>query len=408
MWLEIHGWVRDLNEVHIDHLGSVWGHWRRGLRSPELNLRQLRRFEARIEAHVDALVLAGHEAQEELQAALAGELDLDARAAADALLAGALADGPERVLDALLAAATPERCDTLLHALQLRSRPATLAALERRGPKIPPALQLARRLARAAAGKPTLEVEGLELRALRGLDGALGDWAWRATASEKAERLERAELEATLATAKPARRELAFAAAFARGESWALELARSHAEGDLVAARWLAALGAATDFERLVRVARSERLGPERFLPLASLGDPRALPVLLELLQLPRPADASAAAWAFRLLSGVDVHSLERVPAVEPSGALPDAFDQLFLEEVFLPDVAKARGWLEREGAKLESGPRWRQGVALDAASGAALDSLDVAGLAERAWRRRMSGGAAAAQVPGSAFPFAP
>lgn len=408
MWLEIQGWVRDLNEVHLDHLGSAWGHWRRGLRSPELNLRQLRRFEARIEAHVDALVLAKNEAEEELQAALVGELDEDARAAADALACGALGDGAERLLEALLTAKTPARKDTLLHAMQMRPRPALLAALERRGPKVSPVLQLARRLARAAAGKPTLEAEGLGLRELRALDGAEGDWAWRATASEKGERLERAELEATLAAGQPARSELALAAAFARGESWALDVARSHAKDRLVAARWLAALGSASDFELLVRVANDTRLGPERFLPLASLGDPRALPVLLEQLSLPRPADSSAAAWAFRLLAGVDVHSLERVPVPEPSGALPDAFDQLFLDEVFLPDLAKARAWLERDGAKLEPGPRWRNGVALDAASGPALDSLDVAGLAERAWRRRVSGGAAAAQVPGSSFPFVP
>lgn len=408
MWLEIQGWVRDLNDVHLDHLGASWGHWRRGLRSPELNLRQLRRFEARIEAHADALVLAGHAAEEELAAALAGEVDEDARAAADALLRGALADGAERVLEALLAAPTPSRKDTLLHALHMQPRPATLEALERRGPKLPPVLQLARRIARAAAGKPTLEAEGLTLAELRALDGAEGEWAWRATASEKAERLARAEVEATVDAAQPSRSDLALAAAFARGESWALDVTRSRAEHNLVAARWLAALGSAGDFELLVRVARDPRPGPERFLPLASLGDPRALPVLLELLSLPRPADSSAAAWAFRLLSGIDVHSLERVPVLEPSGALPDAFEQLFLEEVFLPDVAKARAWLEGDGAKLEPGPRWRRGIALDAASGAALDTLDPAGLAERAWRRRMSGGAAAAQVPGSCFPFAP
>jgi len=409
MLLDIHGWVRDLNDVHLDHLGGSWGHWRRGLRSPELSLRQLRRLESRIEAHADALVLAGEAAREELVAALGGESDEAARAAADALQLGALGDGAARLAAALLAAKEPSRQDALLHALALRPNAALLERLDAAGPGAPAVVQVARRLLRAALGRPTFAATEPSLQELRTVpEPALAAWAWAATACERGERLERDECVRALAAPQPVLRDAVLRAVFARGEAWALALARELAPRDLVCARWIAALGSAQDFELLCAVAGRRELGPERFLALAGTGDARALPRLLDAFASPSPADASAAGWAFRVLTGKDVHSLERVPVPEPSGALPDAFDQLFLDEVFLPDLAKARAWLERDGAKLEPGPRWRNGVALDAVSGAALDSIDVAGLAERAWRRRVSGGAAAAQVPGSGFPFVP
>ncbi|MCC7011408.1 MAG: hypothetical protein IT454_02500 [Planctomycetes bacterium] len=406
MLLQLHGWIDELNEVHLDHLGRAWLHWRAALRSPELSLRQLRRMESRIDAHADALLLGAESARATLEAALVGDEDDLARAAADVLLLGALGDGCKLLRDALAAAPTPARADLLLDAIWLRPSPALVDSLEAQDLERAPArLQIAQRLALAAvrrSGPPSPPLSAL----LSDDDVRVRRWAWLLLALDANEPFDRALWERQLSDATPQLREVLFAAAAQRRQEWLVNAVRERAEHDLVAARWLAVLGGPADFERLLAVARRAAFGPERFLVLASSGDARALPFLVESCALPLPADASAAAWAFRLLTGHDVHSLERVASVPPGSALPDAFDALFLDEVFLPDLARARAWVEQHGAELAPGRRWRRGLDLDALQGPATDALDPLSLVERAWRARAAPGADAWSMPGELYPL--
>lgn len=407
MLLDIKEWIGELNEVHLDHLGRCWLQWRGASRSPELSLRQVRRIEGRIDAHADALLLAGERARVELESALLGDQDDLARSAADVMLLGALPDGADLLRAALLTAPTPERADLLLDAIWLRPSPMLCDSLAKEGASAPPVLQIADRLAHAALQRTPRSTS--PLKALRASDdGAVRRWAWTLTALDAGEPLERSVWEAQVANAQPELRDALFAAAAWRRQDWLSQVLRERAAHDLIAARWLAVLGSVQDYEPLLAVARSEEFGPERFLVLASLGDARALPFLVEACAIERPADASAAAWAFRLLSGVDVHSLERVASLPPDAALPDAFDALFLDEVFLPERDKARAWLDEHGAELAAGRRWRRALAIDELQGAALDGVDPLAILERAWRARRNPTVnAAARMPGSVYPLA-
>ena len=59
-----------------------------------------------------------------------------------------------------------------------------------------------------------------------------------------------------------------------------------------------------------------------------------------------------AAAAAFRKVTGVDASSNRRIKLLPEDGPVPDEFEMEFLDEVFLPDPARARAeWARMEPA---------------------------------------------------------
>jgi len=125
---------------HLEEFQFLWTQHAAALRSPDYTLRDVAQLEARIAAHLDALLLAGEAATAALEAALAGDdpqaacaaaqvlLCLRSRAAADRV-AGALRKADAEKLEALRPALCHAPIDLIADVLRetAASGPAPLA-----------------------------------------------------------------------------------------------------------------------------------------------------------------------------------------------------------------------------------------------------------------------------------------
>lgn len=366
--------IPDLVEEHVEVLPLLFALREGFLRAEHVSARDLADHDERIDAHADGIVLAGDDAREALTAMLASD---DPGAATAAAFVHARAGTPESVaavLDAFAAAraavlhgladglsfAPPEPVRKGLEGI---AKPGGTAA----------AWAAARVLVSHGAATPEL------LRAFTAWPGAEEADATRAAVDLLAVlgvsglgrlplRDPSALLQPLLRAEDAALRLAAIEAAAWTKQSWLLDRCRAaaaapaEADGELL--RCFGVLAGPADKDRVLALASRSALGPLRYAVLGAYGHPAVVPALLEGMTNADAETAAAAGAAFLRVTGCDVESGTRA-RVAPAGTEPDEFEREFLEEVALPDPAKADAyWKERRKA-FEAGTRWCRGVNL-------------------------------------------
>ena len=324
--------IPDVVEEHAEEASFLYDQRAYLRRTGQAEWPRLERIERRIEAHVEALVVAGSAGAW----AVVERVRLEPGAVFAAGLRAAYADQPEALADAAAAATRDSGQRVLVHAL-VHGAPASWgpvwrSALAGDGP-------VSVRTAAAVAGRSGLAL-GPDL--VDALDRA-DDAPTRAALIEALGRLRYAPalgalLHRHLADPEPAVSQAALLALLLLGVPRARAVCAARAEAGGVAALALAASGTRADGETLAAAARAG--APRAALALGLHGDPAHLGVLLDAVEAAQP-DAE---WGLFLLMG------NPVPA--PSG----------------------EGWRdewERRGAQLAPGTRHRLGVPFAAADAA-------------------------------------
>ena len=151
----------------------------------------------------------------------------------------------------------------------------------------------------------------------------------------------------------------------------------------------LAALGGANDVDIVSMVGSQIEVGLLRFEVLAGYGHPQTVEMLLREMGNSDPRAAAAAAGAFRRMTGLDVTSQARVPAE----TVADPFEQEFVDEIHLPDVAAAQEHWARLAKPFAASIRWSRGI--DVSKDVAppvLQHLDLRARRESILRSRAGG----------------
>ena len=200
----------------------------------------------------------------------------------------------------------------------------------------------------------------------------------------------------------PGVRRAAMEAAAWSGEPWLLDFCRESLKepspDDEDALRMFSILALPSDLDAILRLGRSNDLGPMRFELLASFGHPAVIPTLLDAIRSEDPETAVAAGAAFTRITGLDVQSANRAKIPPGESEQDDEFAEEFAEEVLLPDPVKAdEFWKENEG-RFASGTCFRQGIessglaSSDVASTDLLAQLDLRSRFEVCLRSRFEG----------------
>jgi uncharacterized protein (TIGR02270 family) len=402
-------YIADLLDLHLEELGFLWGRWRAALRDPDYTVVAVAQLEERIRAHLQGVQVPGDRALPRLVEALGGD-DADlAFAAAYALLHR---DEPERT-ETVLAAFEAAEDDAVFQALAaaLAYAPLRRAVLERLR-----ALLSARPALRAAAAAEVLafhgalELTGEQLRwFLEDDDPATRLAGWRLAALLGLPLAPHAYAHA-LRDDDPAVGAAAMESGAWCGVQGVLaalrQLAAAPSPARMPMLRLLAVLGTPEDAARVYALACAAELGPERFRLAGAFGDPRFVPMILQALADPDPASAAAAGAAFLRLTGVDVSTGDRAALPPADGGEPDAFEAEFLEEVALPDPARARREWEALRPRLERLPRICRGMdAGHALAADAAERLDMESRRDLLLRRRFHDGWKGTLLDLEAFP---
>lgn len=369
MLLELNGWLSDLLEAHLERLDSLWPRWDVARASADFTREELLRLEERIEANLDALVLAGDEAGPLIEAGWSSESRGTALTAAlvtlrqgqagriEALLgllpgapvatalamceavAFAAADAQvDHALEALLDSDRPAAAVGAAHALLLRGRP--IASPQRLIAHLDDPDETVRSVAWRVVGD--LSARGLTRPPARGVFEA---------AFAKADRgigIGTSIAEAAL-----------WAAAWSR-QSWLLSYLRQTATREIKALEWLGRLGGPEDCALVLEAMSRKELGPLRFLAAARLGHAEIAGALVELCSDPVPERAVLAAHALWRITDQRRNLDETAAILGPDG------DPDFAETAHLPDGVALRRWWREARSEFSSGPRWAR--ALDVA----------------------------------------
>jgi hypothetical protein len=121
-----------------------------------------------------------------------------------------------------------------------------------------------------------------------------------------------------------------------------------------------AILGQPQDLGLMRGIAENSSMGPDRFRILSAYGNPRLAPAFMAGMENADPAVAAAAGSAFETIFGVNVGSGRRVRAESDFG--DDPFEAEFVEEINLPDVNRARAFLNSAGLLFTCMERLRRG----------------------------------------------
>ena len=100
--------IPEIVQEHFDTYRFLWSQRQSALRSPDFTVDDLARLEARMEAHLDGLLVAGEGAMSLVEANLAAEDAFAVLAAALVLLAFERDDAATKVAEALLQAQGPQ------------------------------------------------------------------------------------------------------------------------------------------------------------------------------------------------------------------------------------------------------------------------------------------------------------
>jgi uncharacterized protein (TIGR02270 family) len=372
--------IVDVFDEHVDELGFLFGQWRAALRSPEYTLRAVGHLEERIRGHLQGTQVPGEAARPRLFASLEGD-DADLIfSAAYSLLHSKSPDATEKVLEAF---ATLEGDAFQALTVAMAYGPLPPGALERLR-----AMLSARPATRAMAAAEVLafhrglQLTGDQLRYfLEDEDVAVRLLGWRMSA------LLGTPLASTIYSGAVRDGEPTVALAALEAGAWCgvpgvpavLRQLNDPARPDrLQLLHLLAVLGASEDTQRIQAALSDASLGPVRFMLAPASGSPVLMPIVFGALEDPDAATAAEAGAAFARLTGVGIDSDVRA-GISAGGEEPDAFAAEFMEEVNLPDAARARREWERLRPRLEAAKRLNRGVDVDQVqSGSALLDLDM------------------------------
>ncbi|MCL4807034.1 MAG: hypothetical protein KJ062_04460 [Thermoanaerobaculia bacterium] len=388
------GLLSDVLEEHLEELAFLWELRREGLLSPERTRGDLARLEARIEAHVDGLLLARGDLLELAEPGLASDDPPVAFASAFALLRSGR-EGAVAVMESFRVSSGGCReglGEALAHGDVRDVKDELVSCLASPDPALAVAAATALALQRAP-GLPDRADE----RFLADADPALRSAGWRlATFLREAPRAE--AVRKGLEDADPGVARAAAAAAAWFSMPAALEECRSRAKsnaGD--AAEWLrllAVLGDASDLS-LVLSAAADRANAGRGesgpRALGALGHPRGVDALLGMMG-DEPARAAAAGAAFLKITGHYAEGDARAAVREP-GATDDEADVELLDEVTLPDAGAARAFWSGARGAFAGGTRWCHGRDVsDGCPGELPETLDMESRHELRLRGRFTG----------------
>lgn len=359
-------WLRDIIEEHVEELPALWRRRSRAWRSPGFSLRALQQLDARLEAHTDALVLAGEDAMPLVETLLGSEDSNEVLTAAHAMLRledgvrfqqvkAAFEQAPPDVLQGFALAFAYSRAN-----LGLDSGPTPLHTL-------------ALLYAQALQGKSINLESALDL--LVHEKTAVRERAWHSVAMLNPKR--RIDLRRAVTTSmkdEPSVRRAALVAAAWTRQSWLLdELRRLTDTRETVrrdALELLAVIGQPEDVFRIRAAVSDTTLGPNRFELIGQFGHPALLEALIPVMEDGNPLEASSAGLAFQRITGVSVNSDQRIEIEEDSIPIPDA------------RLARTR-WFELKNM-LSGAMRWAYGVNVEhGLSATSLAAIDLPSLAE-------------------------
>jgi hypothetical protein len=374
MLINVSEWRSDILQEHAEELEALWNRRLRAERSSSIDGLALRRLDRRIEAHADALVLAGGHATRFIeQLFMAAEV---APAAAAAFVVGC-SDDPvmvQRLVEVLAAAPSEVRLG-IWAALELRAGRNVLDLLAKASSE---AELEAGAVAVLAAHDPP-RAEALQPGRLLVDPSPVGRaLAWRAVRRlGRAMRLEPSHYERGIGDVDITARRAALEAAVATRQSFLLEHLRRVAAAPDVARLedhlLFAVLAGPADVSPVLALAAAPALGWERYRVLSLCGRAPAIEALVAVMRAGDPVESALAGAAFYRITGVDVAGDERVPLV-PAGTEPDDFTDV----AHVCDLARAeRAW---HGLRTKmGGARWAYGVDTDATAPAALpDVVDL------------------------------
>lgn len=351
--------------THAEELAYLRGRLRASMASPALNIVSLHQLHERIEAHIQGLMVAGPDLLDMLAAWLEGDERDEVFAAACGLLRTRIPAFEVRVLDAFMAAGGA-RLTGIGDALGVVGSPhvdaALLGAVDRAD-----ALHAAH-AALALANRRLIDAAHPRLASLLAeADTAIAVLAWRCvTLLDDAGSPQERPYNKAVRSEDATLREAALTAAAWHGEQWVLPaLAQLAQREDMVGWRGLAAWGD----ERCVALMQTGLDAmippPQRAALAARWGHPSAIERTLEWMSEADPLMAASAGEAFSRMTGFEVEGRrESVPVAEDA----DVFAREFAEDVWLPDVAKARMFAEQHAARWDSGTRWCSGFDISAA----------------------------------------
>jgi hypothetical protein len=404
--LELHGWIPDLVAAHLEELEFLWPQWAEARRLPDYLVPELSRLEERIAANLDALVLAGDEAEPLIEDALDAASPALVRSAAMVMLHRD--PSAYDVLLGRLAEAGPSAALALAEALgALEPGAAVDRATEVAIEAQTPAAVLAAAWTLALWGRPVPGPERVRLY-LTEPDPLLRVAAWR-LAGELLARgellpLARSEFEAALADEDTA--DAAWWAAAWSRQAWLLSHASAQAAVDVRALSWLARLGGSGERARVLEALEVDTLGPARFAAAARLGHVDIAEALLRRAADAAPERAVPAAHAFWRITDVRKILDTSVQLVGPDG------DPDLAETAHLPDVPALRQAWTQLRPSFAAGSRWARAVDVDRVEPAQWAVLDCEARDDRlvrevyrgvrapelaawsgAWRLRLDGG---------------
>jgi hypothetical protein len=376
--------ITALYQTHLDEIQSFLCRRPQALRSEKYSPRSVRLFDARLEAHIDALVVAGASAVPYVLDTL--DLDTEFAAAAAGLV---LARAEERGIDLRplfekVPDAAPDVLAGLRTALVFSPRTRTRANL----------MEL---LAHgdARTGAFVIDVlaahdEAVETSTLAELTlqpdpvvrmtvwNAVAGLTWGGKICEPLRKLWgwQKPLEAALEDADPAMQSAALTASVMARQPYLLPWLRAKAasatRADLPALDLFAALSEAGDLPAFLGILERKALGLQRFALVGCCGHPGLVEPLLAHMASADAAESVAAALAFHLMTGLEVPADGLVKL--PSDWLdePEDADAEGTEDVPHPDAATARQrWNEIRG-QFKNALRLYRGVDIGAPGSAA------------------------------------
>lgn len=364
-------WMQDLLIEHVEELESLGARRLEARQSPAFNGRALAALQERVDAHVDALVLAGEDALPHLLLALRSEKPESVLAAALPLLRMG-SQGAAYVLEQLDLAGTKVR-HSLRWALFLSPLGTLRPLLEKRarGPVGPVSTAATQVLAfhgvleELHLTEPAFVSPNAAVRA-----GAFRTVMWAgAKALKAADAQFKAEWSATLLRGLEdptlSVRQAAWKAAAWTRQPWLMAKLREQATRKEKSAELLpllALLGAPEDETLFVSAAQNPAMGDARFLWLATWGFAPAAVELLRALESGGGKTAALAAQAFQRLMDVDVET------------------QIHVEEgldLRVPHFERARVRVESVQKQWKPAERWLQGKPEASWTGPLLADLD-------------------------------
>lgn len=337
----------DIVEQHFDELDWLWEHRCANLFTPDWTLADLAEHEARAEAHLDALRIAGLNAVdlaltglaegEGFAAAASAFVLLDAGPDHHAPVADALIEGSENALEGVRQAARHRSLPPLHETLrQLSDAPdlvrvavaTDLLAFHRE-----PLEDVSRLL---SATQPDIVAIGFESG---GRTGSLTPTDLGNGFEHPDESVRRAALEAAARMGVKSVLE------------WCRRVTQSEVAGDGEAVRFLGVLGAVEDLEHLNGALERTTFATDAIRAMGSLGHTQSIPTLIALTS--DEELGPEALMAYQQITGADglTATEGEVDDPEPTGAAPD------------PDQVAA-DWARREG-DLDPSSRWHRGIEL-------------------------------------------